>query len=70
MLKRNITKQPILKLHDFNLPFQVKCDVSGTTIGVVLSQEDKPIAYFSEKLNESRQKYSCYDKEFLPSYKL
>ena len=33
-------------------------------IGVVVSQEEKPIAYFSEKLNEARQKYSVYDKEF------
>lgn len=42
----------MLKLHDYNQLFQVKCDSSGTTIGIVLIQEDKPIAYFSEKLNE------------------
>ena len=30
----------------------------------MLSQEDKPVAYFNEKLNESRQKYTSYDKEF------
>jgi hypothetical protein len=29
-----------------------------------LSQEDRPIAYFSEKLNEVKLKYSTYDKEF------
>lgn len=29
-----------------------------------MSQEEKAITYFSEKLNESRQKYSSYDKEF------
>jgi len=33
-------------------------------IGVVLSEEDKPVAFFSKKLNESRHKYSSYDKEF------
>eukprot|EP00253_Pinus_taeda_P002689 PITA_02689 len=44
--------------------FEVRCDASGTTNGVVLRQEDRPVAFFSEKLNESRQKYSLYDKEF------
>ena len=64
LLKKKITKKPVLKLPDFNQPFQVRCDASGTAIGAVLSQEDKPVAYFSEKLNESKQKYSFYDKEF------
>jgi hypothetical protein len=34
-------------------------------IGGVLHQECHPIAYFSEKLNEAKQKYSTYDKEFM-----
>jgi hypothetical protein len=29
-----------------------------------LSQDNRPIAYFSEKLNETKKKYSTYDKEF------
>ena len=64
LLKRKITEKPILRLPDFNKLFQVHCDAIGTTIGAALSQEDKLVAYFSEKLNESRQKYTSYDKEF------
>jgi hypothetical protein len=29
-----------------------------------LSQDSRPVAYFSEKLNETKRKYSTYDKEF------
>jgi hypothetical protein len=64
LLKRKITEQPFLVLLDFRKTFQVKCDASGFAIGEILSQEDRPIAYFSEKLNEAKVKYSTYDKEF------
>ena len=43
--------------------FQVDCGASGTTIGAILSQEGRPIAYFSEKLNDAKRKYSIYDHE-------
>jgi hypothetical protein len=64
LLKRKITEQPVLVLPDFQKTFQVKCDARGFAIGVVLSQEDMLIKYFSEKLNEVKLKYSTYDKEF------
>jgi hypothetical protein len=31
---------------------------------VVLSQDNRPVAYFNEKLNDTERKYSTYDKEF------
>ena len=63
-LKRLVTQAPILALPNFDNAFQVECDASGIGIGGVLSQGGRPIAYFSEKLNDVRQRYSTYDKEF------
>ncbi|XP_020683447.1 uncharacterized protein LOC110100337 [Dendrobium catenatum] len=63
-LQRKVTSALVLRLPDFDKVFQVDCDTSNVGIGSVLSQEGQPVAYFSEKLNEARQKYSTYDKEF------
>lgn len=62
--KKKIIERLILRLLDFKKLFQVHYDASSMAIGVVLSQEDKPVALFSKKLNESKHKYSSYDKEF------
>jgi hypothetical protein len=62
VLKAKITEQPILVMSNFKKTFQVKCDASGVAIGAILSQDSKLVAYFSEKMNYVKRKYSTYDK--------
>jgi hypothetical protein len=64
VLKEKITEQPILVLPYFGKTFQVRCDASGLAIGEVLSQDNRPVAYFSENLNDTKHTYSTYDKQF------
>ena len=47
-MKQKIIEKPILALPDLHKLFEVKCDACGMDIGVVLSQEERLIAYFSE----------------------
>jgi hypothetical protein len=64
ILKEKIIERPTMVLSNFEKTFQVRCDASGVAIGAVLSQDNRPVSYFSEKLNETKRKYSTYDKEF------
>lgn len=63
-LKEIMASAPVLCLPDFLKVFEVACDALGTGIDGMLSQEGHLIAFFSEKVNDLRQRYSTYDKEF------
>ena len=66
-IKKKMTEAPMMRLLDLDKVFEVECDASSVGIRGFLSQDCHPIAYFSEKLNEAKKKYSTYDKELYRS---
>ncbi|KAK0601160.1 hypothetical protein LWI29_021767 [Acer saccharum] len=64
LIKDRLTSALILVLLDFSQPFELHSDASKVGIGVVLSQANRLVAFFSEKLSGARERYNTYDIEF------
>ncbi|KAL5545488.1 hypothetical protein UlMin_005175 [Ulmus minor] len=64
-LKEALTSPPILCLPDWSQPFVIECDASRFGIGAILTQQNRPVAYFSEALKGSALALSTYEKEML-----
>ncbi|TYK26552.1 Retrotransposable element Tf2 [Cucumis melo var. makuwa] len=64
-LKQAMISVLVLALPDFSLPFTVETDASVIGLGAVLSQNSRPIAYFSQKLSPRAQAKSIYERELM-----
>ena len=53
-IKERMMEALVMRLLDFSKVFEITCDASGIGIWGVLSQEKYLVAYFSEKLNDTR----------------
>jgi len=65
MAKRIIAKEVLLAYPDFSKPFQIHTDASHYQLGAVISQDNKPIAFYSRKLNPAQTRYTTTERELL-----
>ena len=69
MLKHSLIEAPILQSPNWDLPFEIMCNVSNYVVGEVLGQglDKKPTAiyYASKPLIESQINYTTTEKELL-----
>jgi hypothetical protein len=64
-VKAAISKDVVLAYPDYTKVFEVYTDASQTQLGAVITQGNRPIAFFSRKLSPMQQKYSVTKTELL-----
>lgn len=64
-LKRAMVTLLVLTLFEFAKRFVTETDASGTRLGVVLMQNQHPIAYFSHTLSERNKTKSVNERELM-----
>ena len=64
-IKDTITREVMLSYPDFTKPFHIHTDASHYQLGGVISQDGKPIAFYSRKLNDAQTRYTTTERELL-----
>jgi hypothetical protein len=64
-VKATIAKEVVLAYPDFTKPFEINTDASTMQLGSVITQGNRPIAFFSRKLSAMQTKYSVTKIELL-----
>jgi hypothetical protein len=64
-VKATIAKDVVLAYPDFNKVFEMYTDASSKQLGAVITQDNRPIAFFSRKLSNTQHKYSVTKIELL-----
>ena len=58
IMKALITKKTLLAYPDFNKPFHIYIDASKVQLGACITQGNKPLAFYSRKLQPAQTRYT------------
>ena len=64
-IKQLISKETLLAFPDFSKTFHVHTDASDYQLGAVISQDGRPLAFYSRKLNSAQKRYTTGEQELL-----
>jgi hypothetical protein len=64
-VKATITREVVLAYQDYSKVFEIYTDASSKQLGAVITQENRPIAFFSPKLSTTQHKYNVTKIELL-----
>jgi hypothetical protein len=64
-VKATIAKDVVLAYLDYSKVFEIYTDASSKQLGAVITQDNRPIAFFSRKLSDAQCKYSVTEIELL-----
>ena len=64
-IKKVISRETLLAFPDFNKEFHVYTDASNYQLGAVIMQNDKPLAFYTRKLNNAQKNYTTGEQELL-----
>jgi hypothetical protein len=65
LVKATIAKDVVLAYQDYSKVFKIYTDASSKHLGAVITQGNRPIAFFSQKLSNTQRKYSVTKIELL-----
>ena len=60
--KRIIEHNNLLTYTNFNETFKMHTDASAFQLGAVISHIEKPIAFYSKKINDAQQRYTATER--------
>ena len=64
-VKATIARDVTLAYPDYSQGFEIYTDCSKLQLGAVITQNNRPLVFFSRKLSSMQQKYSVTKQELL-----